>query len=610
MGHFGHTLETRQRTPDEWLSVGASIGRLVNDWSYRSDLVVNLGEETSNKAPALFNPKSAEVEVSIPAFAGATPEEVGDLTKRVQQLEHPVVSGAVFHEACHARYSRWSLEQAHKDLNDKEFGAIMLLEEGRIESWGVRTSPTNQVLLYSCAMKIVLADLESYLPTLDTVAGCARLAGLSLARVSAGVLNEDDVEPVRVAIEPVLSADTLAKLVSVWERFQAHADHEVAEGNLYDLAKEWVSIIEERQEEVGEEVGSGMGESSEGESSEGEGSGGELSEVAKKIIEALTEASENAEISVREAVNEAQIQQEWADEVESKNDKAKENAENKSIAKEVFQSGAGTGEAPKSASRSRLIETRKPTAEERASAVKIARLLEKAKYRNRSEVVINSPVPGGKLRTRSVIQAQALKSKGINQQVDVWRRTKRKHTDQPDFKVGMMVDISGSMGSAMLPMATTAWALSEAVRRIQGTAAMVYFGEDVFPTLKPGQSLREVQVYSAPDNTERFTKGFKALDGAMNLTNGTGARLLVVVSDGYYQYEERQNAVNLINKASANGVAVLWIQMNTGMNVAENYLAQTPAKVVTIDTKQPATEWAEIIGKAGADVLTKIGNKA
>ena len=84
----------------------------------------------------------------------------------------------------------------------------------------------------------------------------------------------------------------------------------------------------------------------------------------------------------------------------------------------------------------------------------------------------------------------------------------------------------------MQPMASVAWILSEATRRVQGRAAMVYYGNNVFPTLKPGQHLDRVKVYSAPDMTEKFDKAFKALNGGLNLLNGSGALLLVVVSDG------------------------------------------------------------------------------
>jgi predicted CoA-binding protein len=81
------------------------------------------------------------------------------------------------------------------------------------------------------------------------------------------------------------------------------------------------------------------------------------------------------------------------------------------------------------------------------------------------------------------------------------------------------------------------------------------------------------------------------------------------VSDGHYTYEERAIAKESVEKAIANGVAVLWIQMQGGYNAAQEYLKNTSVQIVVIDTAQPATEWAGVIGKAGADALTKIGRK-
>jgi hypothetical protein len=115
------------------------------------------------------------------------------------------------------------------------------------------------------------------------------------------------------------------------------------------------------------------------------------------------------------------------------------------------------------------------------------------------------------------------------------------------------------MSSAMHPMASTAWIMSEAVRRVQGRCAMVYYGSDVFPTLKAGQRLKEVSVYSAPDGTEQFDRAFRSLDGSLNLLNGTGARLLVVVSDGHYTPEETEMAKRWLKACTRNGVAVLWL---------------------------------------------------
>jgi hypothetical protein len=615
MAHYSTTIEAKSTTPTEWLRVGAGVGKLVNEWSFRTDLVVKLGTETTSGAPASFNPKSAEIEVNTNVAFGnfVAPDEIGDLTKRIEQLNHSVASGAIFHEACHARFTRWALEQAHKDLSRNEFNALVLLEEGRIEAWGAKLEPTNKVFLHASAMKIVLDDLDKHLEKLDTTEGAAHLAGLTLARVDAGVLEELDVIRVQQVLEELLTKEVLDKLRSVWLRVQAHEKHSDP-SELYDLAKEWVKIISERRDETGESKNDGAegfyipgedNESSEG--GEG-GEGKELSPVVKKVLEALQDAVENSQVSSQGDVIEAQIDQEQEEEVEARSKSSDERQKNKKIANEVFSTaGAGTADSDEKTN-SRLIERRKPTSEERASAVKISRLLQKAKYRDRSVIEINTAIPGGRLRTRAAVQGAALKAKGIATQVEPWRQTKRKHTETPELKVGVMVDISGSMGQAMNPMATTAWVLSEAVRRIQGKVGMVYFGNDVFATLKPGQHLRDVQVYTAPDNTEKFGKAFSALDGEFNLTGGTGARLLVVVSDGHYGGEESENARNAVKRATANGVGVLWIQIAGGYNgKPERYVRDTTAKVITIDPKDSPASVASLIGSTAASVLTAAG---
>jgi hypothetical protein len=168
-----------------------------------------------------------------------------------------------------------------------------------------------------------------------------------------------------------------------------------------------------------------------------------------------------------------------------------------------------------------------------------------------------------------------------------------------------MVDISGSMGSAMNPMATTAWVMSEAVNRIQGNCAMVYYGNDVFPTLSVGQRLDKVNVYSASDGTEKFQKAFQALDGSLNLLHGTGARLLVIVSDGEYVPEENKRAKEIMEKCKASGVAVLWLPFDDGKGAKD--IGGDYAEIV-LGINQPA-ETAEIIGMSAQAVMTRIGER-
>ena len=166
-----------------------------------------------------------------------------------------------------------------------------------------------------------------------------------------------------------------------------------------------------------------------------------------------------------------------------------------------------------------------------------------------------------------------------------------------------MVDVSGSMGEAMNSMATMAWVLSEVSRRVEAKSAMVYYGSDVFSTLKPGQHLDRVRVYGAYDFTEKFDRAFKAIDGSLNLLNGSGARLLVVFSDGHYTSSETAKAKQWLSMCQASNVGVLWL----GLDRADNYGAKDITNgnnsvflTVPSDTSSVATT----IGQAAARALT------
>lgn len=592
MAHFHSTTTRAERTSSDWLPVGAQIGEIANSWAERSDLVAYVGPGAGGHAPACYNPLLSEIEVNVDvAFGpGIKPELVGNLTDRDTQFDWPKASGAIFHEALHARYSRWDLSQAQRDLDDREFAAINLLEETRIENAGVRNRPENRGFLRACALEIVLADAADTIKELTSTRAAAQLAGLTLARVDAGVLDREDVEPIAYLLEDFLGEDVLVKLRSIWNRFQMHYDHYDATGNLYDLAREWVQVVEDTAKERDEDSGKGEGENQ---------------DFIEELLDALDAAASVAAISSQEELADQQTSEQWAKIVSSRSSSARERSENSRTSDKIFSKG--TGPMAGSMTSSILREVRKPEPAERAAAVKVAQLLEKAKYRERDAHEISSVTPPGRLRTRAMVQGAALKSKGIMAQTEPWRRTVRKHTDEPSLKVGVMVDISGSMGYAMNPMATTAWVMSEAARRVQAKAAMVYYGTDVFPTLKPGQHLDKVNVYSAPDATEKFDKAFKALDGALDLLHSDGARLLVIVSDGQYTDAEETKAKHWMKRCHAEGVAVLWLPFDN---------SPWPARIskgtdaVVLNGRLDPVAAATAIGQAAASALTKVGQRA
>jgi hypothetical protein len=620
-----HSLNTTPlgRVDYAWLGVNASVGKLVNQWSLRQDLVVALAERTSIGAPACFNPASAEIEVNIEkAFGvGTTPDQVGELTQRKNQLKHAVGSGAIYHEALHARVSRWSLEQAHKDLNARELRFINAMEESRIEYWGCQFIPKNRSLLRACAIEIVMDELDEQAKNISKVDAAAFLALLTLARVDAGVLDSRDiVDSVHEIISEVLSDDVVAKLREIWKEFQTHDDHANALP-LYDLTREFLKVLDERKEETGEEEGQEPGEGGTpgGPGEPGTGSGGQptpeqiedFKDFIEKVKQAVKDNQDAVGIANQDELDEEMDSEERKEEVENRSQSDKERKERKDLADKVFNkepTSTGshvTGEK----TRSRLIETRIPTGDELASANRIANALRKAKYRERSQTRVTSVVPPGRLRSRAFIQGQAQKARGVHTPVEAWRSTKRKTTEDPTLNVGVIVDISGSMKSAMTPMAITAWVMSEAVRRVQGKCAMVYCGQDVFSTLKPGQRLSKVSTYTASDSTEEFDKAFKALDGAMNLTHADGAKLLVVVSDGHYRPEQKDHARKLLRDADKNGVAILWLTFDGKVSEPSDLLKGTAGRLVDLKSTESPTTASAIIGEAAAKALSAIGSR-
>jgi hypothetical protein len=589
MGHLKSGETRAEATPVEWLPAGRVIGELANKWSLREDIVAYVGPGAGGPAPACFTPTTAEVEVNVDvAFGfGVKPNEIERLKERKVQYEFPKGTGAIMHEAFHARFSQWSMPKAGEELKSDEYQALVLLEESRIEYQGLKAMPIARPFLRSCAMEIVIGDIKEDMEKETKTKALTNLIGLVHSRIDAGILDAHEVEVVMSMVSEQIPAEIIEQLRTLARSAQLHDNHKDAT-ELYPLAIEWARIVRELMKERGEDTNPEKL--------------GSMPQFIKDLMDAMDEASDEIAIANFGELADQEQGEDAKEEIKAKADEAKEEQENREIAGKVFSKTSGPGGT---GTRSKLLEVRSPNTDELVAAVTIGQWLEKAKYRERDEHQIASVVPPGRLRTRAIVQNEALKQRGVNQRVEPFRRTVRKHTDDPTLHVGVMVDISGSMGSAMQPMATTAWVMAEAVNRIQGDCAMVYYGNDVFPTLKAGQRLPEVSVYSASDGTEKFGKAFSALDGALNLLHGNGARLLVIVSDGEYTSDESRNAKEIVAKCREAGVAILWLPFDNGSSA--DRLADGYAEVIR-EISNPA-QAAETIGRAAERVMTRIGQR-
>ena len=601
MAHQVSRLSSRtSTTPSEWLSTCSQIGTLVNSWSGRSDLAVYAGTDAGFGHYACLVVDTAEVEINLEKCFGSatTPAQVGDFTERATLYDWAEPTGVIYHEALHAKHSLWNRADLEA-MGEKVFTTFQLLDEARIERRGVIEKPENQVFLRSSALGLALSDLDEVsIASLSDVRACAYVAGLALARVDAGVVKFSDVVSTYEQVVEVMGEELFSKFRAIWVEFQKLETSQIARGT--ELAIAWNELLKEADPD-GEE-GEGEGGSGEGEEGEGENKskrGGTGSSIGGKLKDALGEDADNSRIDQQKSLDDQQIKEDNKNSLDKTKSESKRKQDAERQASKTFSASTSAGE---SGSSSRLRETRKPTGKERASAVLIAKMLEKAKYRERSVTEVKTHAPQGRLNTRVAIQNTALKARGVMATQPAWRHTTRKHTDDPTLTIGVMVDISGSMGGAMEAMATTAWVLSEAGRRVQARTAMVYFGSGVFPTLKVGQHLTEVNVYSAPDGTEKFDEAFLAIDGALGLTYTSGVRILVVVSDGHFTGHQAEATKKAVAECKRNGVAVLWI-VPEGCGNGAKYLVENNGVVLN---QLNTDEIALSIGKSATDALNKI----
>ena len=613
MAHYGHSKRSRLHTRDksskpEWLRTCSEIGLITNNWSFRSDLVVYAGDDSAEgKAVAAYYSDISEIEINIAGAFGTatTPEMVGNFTKRETQYEFPNATGVIYHEALHARHTAWNTKYLADLLDPNEQRAFMLLEESRIEKRGVLERPENRLFLRSSALHLALEDADpETLATMGDVWQSAFVSALSLARYDAGVLDADDVAELYASLTPILGMELYKELRKIWIEFQSLNVSQADRGA--DLAKKWVELLRQADPEGEPEMGEGvMAEPSEGEAGDSE-SKSKGSGAVSKLVESLEKSATDTELNTSEDLADQEKQEKWQDEAKARQEQSKTNDQKKKANAKVFDK---TTSPEGSGSRSRLQEKRSPTSNERASAVKIGQMLDKAKYRERSLHQVKSVLPEGRLKARVAVQNAALKSMGIHSNQPAWRKKVRKHTDDPTLRLGVMVDISGSMSSAMEAMATTAWVLGEAGHRIQAKTAMVYYGSGVFPTLRVGQRLADVSIYSAPDGTEMFDEAWQALDGEVRLTSNDGVRMLVIVSDGNYTSAQFQSAIDALTECKRNGVAVLWISPKGCDPRGARAIVEMSAWGVLL-TEMDTNEIAMSVGKSATDAMNRVGSLA
>lgn len=561
----------------EWLTLSAALAGEVPVIADREDLLVTIAPGAGGGAPACFFPARALIELDA-AHLGVDPATV-DPANLSDRARYATAWGLLTHECGHAAHSKW---EPPEGTPPAVVDAAMLLEEPRMEAAQVRRRPDDRHWLRASATNLILADTDATDPARApqmTKAHAAHTAALIMARVDAGILTAAETAPVAHVVEGILGADTLAELRAVWRDALSTADDDAE--TMIELGRRWCEI-------VGTDPDNPTPDSDPDASGDPDPAGG--SRVPSPLTQAIGQALANVALAV---AGEAAPQDPAtvAAAVKAAEDAA--NEANQETARTVF---SGAHHNPEGYGATATTGTRAPTAEERTAARVLARALSTAGVRERVAVKSTSPVPPGRLRMRGALAAAAQRSAGATITAEPFTRTTRLIAPAPPLRLGIACDVSGSMGYLRGPVASTAWILAHAGARatVPVTTATVIYGANVRPITHPGTAPAKVTEFEANDGSHDIATATAALDGALGLSRPGAARLLVIVSDGHYDHDERAAGITQVDRLRAAGCAVLWLTTDD---------RDDPFDGVTVHQLTDPTATARAIGRAATTAL-------
>ncbi|MFD8497309.1 VWA domain-containing protein [Amycolatopsis sp. NPDC059657] len=560
----------------DWLTLSAALVDEVEIIADREDLLVSIVPGAGGGAPACFYPARALIEVDG-THLGVDPATV-DPANLADRARYATTWGLLTHECGHAKHTAW---EPPDDVPPAVVEAAMLLEEPRMEAAQVRRRPDDRHWLRASATDLILADTDATDPARApqmTKQDAARTAALLLARVDGGILTTAETAPVATVVETILGADLLTELRGLWREALRSADDDA--DAMIDLGRRWCAAIGTDPDNADPDPGS-SGDDPDASAGSGAPSpltqaiGQALANVARAVAKEPPPQDPAAVAAAQQAADDAAHQASEA------------------TARTVF---SGAHYNPQGYGDTATAGTRPPTADERTAARVLARALSTAGVRERVAVKSTSPIPPGRLRMRGALAADAQRAAGAAVTAEPFTRTTRLVTPAPPLRLGIACDVSGSMGYLRGPVASTAWILAHAGTRATAevTTATVIYGAHVRPITHPGTVPDVVTEFEAEDGSHEIAAATAALDGALGLSRPGAARLLVIVSDGHYDRDERRAGRKQVDRLRASGCAVLWLTTDD---------RDDPFDGVTVHKLTNPTATARAIGHAATTAL-------
>jgi hypothetical protein len=364
---------SRPRPSAAWLAFSAKMTAEVAPVAGRPDLTVTVAPGAGRGAPACFLPASAEIEVNGACLP--VDPATADPASPADRERYPALWGATVHECAHAAHSRWHAPQG---TNAAWLSAATALEESRIEARQVARRPADRAWLRACTCQIVIGDFAAAAAPPASAAEAGRAAALILAREDAGILEGAEAEPVAKAVAAAIGEGKLGQLRQVWR--EAHRTRDDDAKGMVRLGRRWCRILGVAPDQPAPKADPAQ-------------AGGPPSPVATAVAEATArvEDAAKAEFAPPPPFPPGAAE---AREAEGKARRQAGDAASLVFDRDPADGSGGTTGV-----------TREPSEDEQAAARRLARALREASAGGRTETVITSATPPGRLRMRHAMAA-------------------------------------------------------------------------------------------------------------------------------------------------------------------------------------------------------------
>ena len=586
-----YNMEFYNLSRESWDKATRDINCLLRDFNVNNVGVLVIPNITPTCA---FEPKTATMLVNPLFFDEDADKDSFSIVGDGSDLS--IRRGAIIHEIGHSLYSKFSLD-AISHLDENVANIVITLEELRIE-FNVMSLINAHKKFIESGFDIDLRRASHFIAnenlpdgSLDPVEVSVAMA-LTVGRVDAGTLSLDASLELQELFKHEYGEEVFNALRNLWCEYLSITDREL--DSRIAIAKAWLELIGQPSGDEKGEPKDGEGEGDEGEGEEGEGEGEGKSSGSSKSLNSkdVKSASEvGYQITETNLITENISRENHARRAYINSAEARKiNRDNS--AQEAYNKTHGYSEDKSDGSKLYRKPT-KPTDVEAQALVTMSRQLERVNYVDKSKTNVNSMLPSGRLRGRTAVMAEAQKSRGQMITAEPWRTKKRKSVHKTPLTVGIIGDVSGSMGGSVESVSSISWVLSEAVNRVQGKSATILMGNTAYGLIKSGERHRLIPRYNASFGFEAFRDAFDAIDGTLNLTGGRGARILFIASDGHFVSSEHERyAWKAMKECRNNGVQVFWLDYD-GQRDFNNY---GHGEVINLSWKNP-TEQAKVIGQ-------------